>query len=205
VRLLSLLSSAEQTLTSGDEVGIRTTYLNDLWVWSLTDYRWQQIEFGLTERKPPCVPVLFFPYRASSFFPSQPHAHPRPLRSPRSGFSFLPSPDGLVVYGGYSKTYEGKRVTGQALNDCWLLKIPPIGDDNQLDTKKFKWEKRKNPGYPPNPVRSGCTMAYWANKGMGVLFGGVSDDDKDEETLESTFWNEMCVSFLCLSSLPSFD
>lgn len=29
---------------------------------------------------------------------------------------------------------------------------------------------------------------------MGVLFGGVSDEDKDEETLESTFYNELCVA-----------
>jgi len=41
--------------TDSPFIGIRTTYLNDLWVWSLTDYRWQQIEFGLTERKPPYV------------------------------------------------------------------------------------------------------------------------------------------------------
>lgn len=26
---------------------------------------------------------------------------------------------------------------------------------------------------------------------MGVLFGGVSDEDKDEETLESVFHNEL--------------
>lgn len=29
---------------------------------------------------------------------------------------------------------------------------------------------------------------------MGILFGGVSDDDKDEETLDSTFYNDLCVS-----------
>lgn len=34
-------------------------------------------------------------------------------------------------------------------------------------------------------------MAYWANKQFGILFGGVTDDDKDEETLESTFYNEL--------------
>lgn len=28
---------------------------------------------------------------------------------------------------------------------------------------------------------------------MGILFGGVSDDDKDEETLDSTFYNDLCV------------
>ncbi|GAA5942493.1 hypothetical protein JCM10213_004792 [Rhodosporidiobolus nylandii] len=145
------------------DTGIRTNYLSDLWVWSLSEYRWTQIEFGLNERKPPA----------------------------RSGFSFLPMDEGLVLYGGYTKNYEGKRVTGVALNDTWLLKVPPAGEDGSLDYKKFKWEKRKNPGYPPNPTRSGATMAYWANRGMGVMFGGVADIDTDEETLESTFYNEL--------------
>ncbi|TNY22711.1 hypothetical protein DMC30DRAFT_123277 [Rhodotorula diobovata] len=145
------------------DTGIRTTYLNDLWAWSLTDYRWYPIEISAAERKPPA----------------------------RSGFSFLPTPDGLVLHGGYCKTYENKRVTGVALNDTWQLKVPPIAEDGSCDFKKFKWEKRKNPGNPPNPTRSGCTMAYWANKQFGILFGGVTDDDKDEETLESTFYNEL--------------
>lgn len=57
--------------------------------------------------------------------------------------------------GGYTKNYEGKRVTGVALNDTWLLKVPPIAEDGTCDFKKFKWEKRKNPGNPPNPTRSG--------------------------------------------------
>ncbi|KAG0658018.1 hypothetical protein C6P46_006078 [Rhodotorula mucilaginosa] len=145
------------------DTGIRTTYLNDLWAWSLTDFRWHKVEFSDLDRKPPA----------------------------RSGCSFLPSADGLVLHGGYTKNYEGKRVTGVALSDTWLLKVPPIGEDGSCDFKKFKWEKRKNPGNPPNPVRSGCTMTYWANKGMGILFGGVSDDDKDEETLDSTFYNDL--------------
>lgn len=34
-----------------------------------------------------------------------------------------------------------------------------------------------------NASRSRCSM--------GILFGGVSDDDKDEETLDSTFYNEL--------------
>lgn len=41
------------------------------------------------------------------------------------------------------------------MNDNWLLKIPPIAEDGQMDFTKFKWEKRKNPGYSPNPTRSG--------------------------------------------------
>jgi hypothetical protein len=59
-----------------------------------------------------------------------------------------------------------------------------------LDLKQVKWEKRKKVGYVPS-LRSGCTMALWASKGIGVLFGGVYDDDKDEETLESVFYNDL--------------
>jgi len=36
-------------------------------------------------------------------------------------------------------------------------------------------------------------MALWANKSTGILFGGVSDDDTSEETLESLFWNDLLV------------
>jgi len=39
----------------------------------------------------------------------------------------------------------------------------------------------------------GATMALWANKSTGILFGGVSDDDTSEETLESLFWNDLLV------------
>jgi hypothetical protein len=62
-----------------------------------------------------------------------------------------------------------------------------------VNSKEIKWENRKKIGYPPNPPRSGCTMAIWPSKGMGVLFGGVSDVDKDEEQLESEFYSDMFV------------
>jgi hypothetical protein len=54
----------------------------------------------------------------------------------------------------------------------------------------FKWEKRKKVGYAPS-LRSGCTMATWSAKSMGILFGGVTDEDTNEETLESVFHNDM--------------
>lgn len=34
-------------------------------------------------------------------------------------------------------------------------------------------------------------MALWATKNMGVLFGGVTDEDTSEETLESVFHNDL--------------
>jgi len=55
-----------------------------------------------------------------------------------------------------------------------------------------KWERRKRPSTAYAPaLRSGATMALWATKGLGVLFGGVTDDDSDEETLKSVFWNDL--------------
>lgn len=57
--------------------------------------------------------------------------------------------------------------------------------------KEIKWEKRKKIGYAPSTARSGCSMALWAAKAQGVLFGGVSDTDKDEEQLDSVFYNDM--------------
>jgi hypothetical protein len=55
-----------------------------------------------------------------------------------------------------------------------------------------KWERRKRPSAAFAPsIRVGCTMALWAAKGMGVLFGGVTDEDRDEETLESVFHRDL--------------
>jgi hypothetical protein len=58
------------------------------------------------------------------------------------------------------------------------------------DLGKLKWERRKRAGYMPS-LRSGCTMAHWSNKGMGVLFGGVFDEEKDEENMDSVFYNDL--------------
>jgi hypothetical protein len=34
-------------------------------------------------------------------------------------------------------------------------------------------------------------MALWTAKNTGILFGGVTDEDTGEETLESVFWNDL--------------
>jgi hypothetical protein len=36
-------------------------------------------------------------------------------------------------------------------------------------------------------------MTMWPARNTGVLFGGVTDKDTGEETLESVFWNDLCV------------
>ncbi|KAF8587936.1 galactose oxidase [Ramaria rubella] len=136
--------------------GMRTNYLNDLWLFNTQEYTWKQVELRDTDRKP----------------------------SPRSGFSFLPITDGVILHGGYCKEYvKGKRAIGIALQDTWLLKM-------DIDSKLIKWERRKKTGYAPS-LRSGCTMALWQARNTGVLFGGVFDEDRGEEGMESVFYNDL--------------
>lgn len=60
----------------------------------------------------------------------------------------------------------------------------------------LKWEKRKTASSTHTPTaRAGCTMGLWSAKGTGVMFGGVTDEDRGEEGLESVFWNDLCVFF----------
>ncbi|KJA23207.1 hypothetical protein HYPSUDRAFT_137935 [Hypholoma sublateritium FD-334 SS-4] len=173
--------------------GISARYLNDLWVFDTQEYTWTQVELKETDSRP----------------------------SPRSGFSFLPCADGIVLHGGYCKEYmKGKRPVGVMLDDTWLLKITlptdaiastpttllskagpsntskfsskPIPPTSKAPGIVFKWEKRKRPSDAYSPcLRSGCTMTLWTSKGMGVLFGGVTDEDTSEEGLESVFWNDL--------------
>ncbi|KAJ3503550.1 hypothetical protein NLJ89_g8380 [Agrocybe chaxingu] len=165
--------------------GVTTRYLNDLWIFDTQEYKWTQVEFKETESRPSYASAL-----SNS------------------------KTDGIVLHGGYCKEYmKGKRPVGVMLEDTWLLKITlptvsdapstPISTNAKASAKSkaasssshapaFKWEKRKRPSdaYAPS-LRSGCTMALWAAKGMGVLFGGVTDEDTSEEGLESVFWNDL--------------
>ncbi|KAH6892783.1 hypothetical protein BKA70DRAFT_1324114 [Coprinopsis sp. MPI-PUGE-AT-0042] len=181
--------------------GVTTRYLNDLWIFDTQEYVWKQVEFRETELKP----------------------------SPRSGFSFLPCAEGIILHGGYCKQYaKGKRPVGVMLEDTWLLKLalpetsgatpatPSTPSTSTASSSKkakggattagggwgkgpavplgltAKWERRKRPSdaFAPS-LRSGCTMALWQAKNMGVMFGGVTDEDTSEETLESVFHNDM--------------
>jgi hypothetical protein len=81
------------------------------------------------------------------------------------------------------------------LQDTWMLKLSLDAESSSKASNgglTAKWEprKKKATSYAPS-LRSGCTMTLWAAKEMGVLFGGVTDDDKDEETLESVFHNDL--------------
>ncbi|KAH9914485.1 galactose oxidase [Amylocystis lapponica] len=148
--------------------GLRTNYLNDLWLFDTQEYKWRPVEFKDAERKP----------------------------SPRSGFSFLPTAEGILLHGGYCKEYaKGHRPVGVMLDDTWFLRMTlnVAAEGKALaDPLTLKWERRKRPStaYAPS-LRSGCTMTLWFAKNMGVLFGGVTDEDTSEETLESVFHNDL--------------
>lgn len=136
------------------DLGSSTSYLNDLWVFDITNYKWKQIEF--------------------------PPNHPTP--DARSGHSLIPSADGAVLWGGYCKVKAGKGLQkGKILTDCWMLKM-------KSDLGAIRWERRKKQGFQPSP-RVGCSMVH--HKGRGVLFGGVYDYEETEESLDSSFFNDL--------------
>lgn len=78
------------------DLGALTTYLNDMWLFDITTYKWVQCEF--------------------------PPAHSIP--DARSGHSMIPHPEGAVIYGGYCKTKVKKGIQkGKVLTDTWLVKM----------------------------------------------------------------------------------
>lgn len=78
------------------DLGTMTTYLNDVWLFDVTEFKWTQVEF--------------------------PPNHPIP--DARSGHSLLPCSEGAVIYGGYTKIKAKKGLQkGKVLNDCWILKM----------------------------------------------------------------------------------
>ena len=136
------------------DLGTSTTYLNDLWVFDITTHKWKQIDF--------------------------PTNHPIP--DARSGHSFIPTAEGAILWGGYTKVKAGKGLQkGKILSDCWYLKM-------KSDLSAIRWERRKKQGQQPSP-RVGCSMVY--HKGRGVLFGGVYDFEETEESLRSVFYNDL--------------
>lgn len=142
------------------DVGVRTNYLSDMWFFDMVEYKWQQITSRDNERWP----------------------------SPRSGFSLLSIPEGIILHGGYSKTYITKsKAKGVALDDTFFLRLDPANPDW---LKKLKWDKRKKVGQMPS-LRSGSTMVNWVNKTMAVGFGGVLDVEDNEEGLVSEFYNDL--------------
>lgn len=100
----------------------------------------------------------------------------------RSGHSLISDQDGAILWGGYCKVKAGKGLQkGKILTDCWYLKM-------NSNITSIRWERKKKQGFQPSP-RVGCSLV--SHKGRGVLFGGVYDYEETEESLDSTFYNDI--------------
>ncbi|KAM3456604.1 hypothetical protein MY3296_001559 [Beauveria thailandica] len=160
----------------------QTKYLADLWIFDTINYVWHS--------------------------PALPPAQLKP--DPRSSFTLLPSEQGAVLFGGYSrvkatvalkkkasKGNQGASNTGQknvlvpkVHEDCFYLRMTvPAADASPNTPPTVRWEKRKKPGNTPSPSRAGATMTY--HKGRGILFGGVHDVEASEDGMDSEFFNQL--------------
>ena len=143
-----------------------TKYLNDTWLFDTMNYSWTPVVLPAHSQRP----------------------------DPRSSFSLLPHDAGAVLYGGYSRVKSGTASAGSLRHhaatkpamhtDTWLLRVSPT-DPGKLT----RWERRKKPMNSPMPARVGVTMT--GHKGRGIMFGGVHDTEKDEEGLESQFFDDL--------------
>ncbi|KAG1751993.1 hypothetical protein EDD22DRAFT_850622 [Suillus occidentalis] len=144
--------------------GHRTQYLNDTWVYDTQEYKWRQIEFKDIDRKP--SHILITAQRKKRVLIS---LYARRYRFTWMFQFLLPIPLQLVHIMSL-ETSQSSTISSDSLG--------------------LKWERRKKPSFAPH-IRSGCTMGLWSAKSIGILFGGVTDEDRDEESLESVFWNDL--------------
>ncbi|GBP13049.1 Kelch domain-containing protein 4 [Eumeta japonica] len=95
--------------------------------------------------------------------------------APRSACLMLPiNNDSLLVYGGFSRTREGRTERALTHGDMW-----------KLSCKNGSWAWRAVPGggaYAPLP-RAGLAAALAPPHAKAYVFGGVSDVEETEEEL----------------------
>jgi len=106
---------------------------------------------------------------------------------PRSACQMTGISDGrILIYGGYSKEKVKKDVDkGITHTDMYIL-APDKHDTTGL---KWKWQSVKQSGVRPSP-RSGFIMAPCGGD-RAVAFGGVYDEEDEEEELEGVFYNDL--------------
>lgn len=139
------------------DLSMSTSYLDDLWAFDISDWKWHKVEI---------LPTLAVP-------------------GARSGHSLLPTAEGALLYGGYTKVKVSKgQQKGKVLQDSWFLHMKP-------DLKDIRWERRKKGAFAPSP-RTGCQLVpHRIGTGRGIMFGGVYDTEETEESLKSIFYNSI--------------
>ncbi|KAF8814141.1 hypothetical protein BYT27DRAFT_7206327, partial [Phlegmacium glaucopus] len=180
-------------------------YLNDSWLFDTQEYKWNQVEFREMDAKPSLT--WEFKMRDLGGYCKEYAKGKRPVGVMLDDtwllkYALLPtSPPSVVML-----TNVSTRITLPSTADTHpvskpvnaLPKVTSKAPNKQPQAQlTIKWERRKraSDAYAPS-LRSGYTMTLWAGKGMGILFGGVTDEDTNEETLESVFWNDLYGSQL---------
>lgn len=112
--------------------------------------------------------------------------------APRSGFMmgvFQDIPK-ILIYGGYSKERIKKDVDkGTIHTDMFILCACDAKKKEEDAPLKWKWVQGKQSGSRPSP-RCGMSMVVVPGN-KAVCYGGVFDEEEDEEQLESRFYNDM--------------
>lgn len=106
---------------------------------------------------------------------------------PRSGCIVLPTSDNkILIYGGYSKERIKKDVDkGQVHTDMFVLG-PDIHDETKL---KWKSIAVKQTGIKISPRCSATGILVQPS--MAYIFGGVYDNEEDDEIINGTFFNDL--------------
>ncbi|XP_024887164.1 kelch domain-containing protein 4 isoform X1 [Temnothorax curvispinosus] len=112
--------------------------------------------------------------------------------TPRSGCILLPTPDNKVLlYGGYSKEKVKKNIELGCIHDDMFL----LTQADKNDVTKYKWVSVKQTGIRISPRCGATATLIQPAANQAFVFGGVYDDDGDdeEEDLCGTFYNDLFV------------
>jgi len=109
--------------------------------------------------------------------------------SPRSACQMTQTPSGLLIYGGYSKERVKKDVDqGKTHTDMYLL-APDSKCKDEPVPSQWKWQTIKQHGVRPSQ-RCGFTLVATPGN-RALFFGGVFDEEEDEESVKGRFYNDM--------------
>lgn len=152
------------------DTGYENKYLNDMYYvdLSLDELKWTKVETSAVDIVP----------------------------SPRSGFQWVVCGSDVFLYGGYCReaaqkaknvSHKGTKKGGSAIEESMVARGVVLSDCYKLSGETLKWQKMKRTGYGPSR-RAGYSMVL--HKRNAVLFGGVEDDETEEE-MQSIFYNDM--------------
>lgn len=152
------------------DTGFENKYLNDMYYvdLSLDELKWAKVETSAVDVVP----------------------------SPRSGFQWVVCGPDAYLYGGYYRetaqkaknmSHKSKKKGGSAVEESMIAQSVTLSDSYKLSGETMRWQKVKRTGYGPSQ-RAGFGMVL--HKRNAVLFGGVEDDETEEE-MNSIFYNDM--------------